>query len=477
MEQIELLFGVSVALYKTLIKPQNMSKINSEFENLLPIEQLALLYKQSFAAFVATIAVLVYILFWINDLVNITSLSLWVSAILALNVYLLIWIYFVNRATKVAQISSKQSKRFILIYQVQAVLHGFSWGMLPFLLAELSTPEMKFFAYIVLCGMAAGAIGTTAMIYRIYLSFMLPLMLPVILTQLFFQHNFELFSRNTLVMLIIFVISLIVLAHTHFASVKRSIHLMLENKKLLNDVTESFEKAHTASEAKSGFLANMSHELRTPLNAIIGYSEIIYENVEDNDFKTIPDDAKKITKAGQHLLSLINNVLDLSKIESGKVEVFVEDINFHHLLNEIKETTEALAVKNRNTYIFNIADNLSIIKTDRTKLLQILFNIIGNAVKFTKDGHITVSVTQSADSLKVSIVDTGIGMTKNQLDDLTAPFMQADISTTRKYGGTGLGMSITEHLANILGINIQVQSIPNEGTSFELTIPILYKAV
>lgn len=454
-----------------------MSKNNPELENLLPIEQLSLLYKQSFAAFAATIAVLAYIFFWIYGLVNSTSLYLWAGAVIALNVYLLIWIYFVNRATKAAQISSQYAKRFILIYQIQAVLHGFSWGMLPFLLAELSTPEIKFFAYIVLCGMAAGAIGTTAMIYRIYLSFMLPLMLPVILTQLFFQYNFELFSRNTLVMLIIFVISLIVLAHTHFKSIKRSIHLMLENNKLLNDVTESFEKAYAASEAKSSFLANMSHELRTPLNAIIGYSEIIYENVEDDDFKTIPDDAKKITKAGQHLLSLINNVLDLSKVESGKMEVFAEDINFHYLLNEIKEITETLAAKNRNTFIFNVADNLSIIKSDRTKLLQILLNIVGNAVKFTEDGHITVSVTQSANSLNVSIVDTGIGMTKNQLDDLTTPFMQADISTTRKYGGTGLGMNLTEHLAELLGINIQVQSIPNEGTSFELTIPILYKAV
>ena len=452
-----------------------MSKINSELENLLPIEQLALLYKQSFAAFAATIAVLVYILFWIHDLVDTTSLSLWAGAVLTLNVYLLTWIYFVNRATIVTQISSKQAKRFILIYQIQAALHGFSWGMLPFLLINLTTPEMKFFAYIILCGMAAGAIGTTAMIYRIYLSFMLPMMLPVILTQLFFQQNFELFSRNTLVMLIIFVISLIVLAHTHFASIIRSIHLMLENKKLLNDVTVSFEKAYTASQAKSSFLANMSHELRTPLNAIIGYSEIIYENVEDNDFKTIPDDAKKITKAGQHLLSLINNVLDLSKIESGKMDVFIEDINFYHLLNEIKETTEALAAKNRNSFVFNIAEDLSIIKSDRTKLLQILFNIIGNAIKFTEDGHITVSVNQSTDSLKVSIVDTGIGMTKDQIVDLTTPFMQADISTTRKYGGTGLGMNLTEHLATLLGIKINVQSTPNVGSSFELIIPLLFK--
>lgn len=453
-----------------------MSKTDTELKNILLFEQLALLYKQSFTAFAATIAVLLYILFWIYDLVDIYPLSLWVSAVVALNIYLLIWVYFVYSATKDSKLTTKKAKRFILIYQVQAVLHGSSWGALPFLLIELTSPEMKFFAYIILCGMAAGAIGTTAMIYRIYLSFMLPMMLPVILTQLFLHDNFFLFSRNTLEMLIIFVIAVLVLAHTHFESIKRSIALIVENNKLLDDVTKSYVRTEAASQAKSSFLANMSHELRTPLNAVIGYSEIIYDNAQDNDFKTIPSDAKKITKAGQHLLSLINNVLDLSKIESGKMDVFVEDINIYHLLNEIKETTEALVYKNKNTFIFNVPENLSTIKTDSTKLRQILFNIIGNAAKFTEDGEITISVVEHQNNLQISIADTGIGMSADQLDDLGTPFMQADISTTRKYGGTGLGMSLTEHLADLLGIKVDVQSITNEGTSFELIIPLLYKS-
>lgn len=453
-----------------------MSKTDTELKNILLFEQLALLYKQSFTAFAVTIAVLLYILFWIYDLVDIFPLSLWVSAVVALNIYLLIWVYFVYSATKDSKLTTKKAKRFILIYQVQAVLHGSSWGALPFLLIELTSPEMKFFAYIILCGMAAGAIGTTAMIYRIYLSFMLPMMLPVILTQLFLHDNFFLFSRNTLEMLIIFVIAVLVLAHTHFESIKRSIALIVENNKLLDDVTKSYVRTEAASQAKSSFLANMSHELRTPLNAVIGYSEIIYDNAQDNDFKTIPSDAKKITKAGQHLLSLINNVLDLSKIESGKMDVFVEDINIYHLLNEIKETTEALVYKNKNTFIFNVPENLSTIKTDSTKLRQILFNIIGNAAKFTEDGEITISVVEHQNNLQISIADTGIGMSADQLDDLGTPFMQADISTTRKYGGTGLGMSLTEHLADLLGIKVDVQSITNEGTSFELIIPLLYKS-
>jgi len=454
-----------------------MSNLEIEFNNQLPIEQLSLLYKQSFAAFAATIAVLVYILFWIHDLVDIVLLSLWVATILALNIYLLFWIYFVRQNSINNKIDTARAKRLILIYQVQSVLHGSAWGALPFLLIDLTTPEMKFFAYIVLCGLAAGAIGTTAMIYRIYLSFMLPMMLPVILTQLFLNNNFKLFSLNTLELLIIFVVSLIVLAHTHYDSVKRSIALMVQNKSLLKDATEAYEHSEAASIAKSSFLANMSHELRTPLNAIIGYSEIIHDNAKDNHVDLIPNDADKITKAGKHLLSLINNVLDLSKIESGKIDVYIEDIDMFLLLKEIKATTETLITRNKNHLIFEVPENVGILKSDDTKIRQILLNIIGNAAKFTEHGEIAIKVEKDSDSLKLSISDTGIGMNEEQLKKLTLPFMQADISTTKKYGGTGLGMSLTEHLADVLGIAINVESVPNEGTCFDLTIPLIYKPV
>lgn len=450
--------------------------LNTELKSQIPIQQLTLLHKQSAAAFFATIAVLLYIIFRVHDLVETKPLSMWVSAVVVLNIYLLIWMHFVDLATKNTDIDHKRAKQFILIYQIQSLMHGFTWGMLPFLLVELTTPEMKFFSYLVICGMAAGAIGTTAMIFHIYLSFVLPMMVPIIFTQLFFSETFSLFSLSTLELLIIFVISVIVLARTHYESVKRSITLMVENKLLLSNATQSYERAEAASQAKSSFLANMSHELRTPLNAVIGYSEIIHDNAKDKCFESIPKDAKKISTAGQHLLSLINNVLDLSKIESGKMEVFVEDINIEHLLSEIKETTEALINKNKNTFIFNIQNNLSIVKTDSTKLRQILFNIIGNAAKFTEHGEINVVLTFSSDNLKLSISDTGIGMTQEQLADLTTPFTQADISTTRKYGGTGLGMNLTKHLADILGIEIDVQSTPNKGTCFNLIIPLVYKA-
>jgi len=447
-----------------------MSNLKPEAKDSLPVEQLALLYKQSLAAFVATLAVLSFILFWAHDLVDGNVLSLWTGAILVMNVYLLIWMYYVRHDS---QIDTIKAKHFINIYQIQSILHGFSWGFFPFLLIEITAPDMKFFSYVVLCGMAAGAIATTAMIYRIYLSFMLPMMLPVILIQLFFGDAFNLFSITTLQLLIIFVISLMVLAHSHNESILRSITLHIENEYLLKEATDSYKKAEAANSAKSSFLANMSHELRTPLNAVIGYSEMIADCAEDNDFKSVPKDAKKITIAGKHLLALINNVLDLSKIESGKMDVYIEEINIYHLLFGIKATTEALVSRNKNTFIFDVPENIDTVKSDSTKLRQILLNIIGNAAKFTSSGEVAIKVTADTDNLIIIISDTGIGMTEQQLNDLTTPFTQADISTTREYGGTGLGMSL-ENLAELLGITMAVKSTPDKGTRFELTIPLEY---
>ena len=451
-----------------------MQNPETELEDQLPIEQLTLLFKQSFSAFAATIAVLLYILFWVHDSIDTYTLSLWVGAVVFLNAYLLAWMYFVHQANIKSELDTLKAKQFISMYQIQAVLHGSTWGYIPFLFIELSSPEMKFFAYIILCGMAAGAIGTTAMIFRIYLSFMLPMMLPTIFSQMLLTDSFSLFSKNTLGVLIIFVISVIVLAHVYYESILRSISLMVENKKLLRDTTQDFEKADAASIAKSNFLANMSHELRTPLNAIIGYSEIIHDDAKDENLNEISKDANKITLAGKHLLSLINNVLDLSKIESGKMEIFIEDINIHHFLNEIKESIENLISKNKNAFVFDLPEDINIIKSDSTKLRQILYNIIGNAAKFTSHGEVLVKVTTQTNSLVMTISDTGIGMTEEQLNDLSSRFTQADISTTRRYGGTGLGMNLTKHLTDLLKIKLSVESIPDKGTTFELVIPLNY---
>jgi len=449
---------------------------NSNLNKLVPVEQLSFLYKQSITALFATLAVLLYVYLWLQDLANQSSILLWVSSILICNIYLIIWLYFVHRSRTTTSISTQKANNFINIYQVQAVLHGTSWGALPFILIGQNSSEMGFFAYLVLGGMAAGAISTTAVIFRIYLSYMLPLTMPIIFTQLFFYDKLSIFNPNTLELYIIFIVSLMVLAHSYYKSSLRSISLVIKNKQLLSDITYAYEETKIASKAKSDFLANMSHELRTPLTAIIGYSEIINEDISVKHYDSLSDDINKVIKSGEHLLSLINNILDLSKIESGKMDVYIENINIETLLEELKSTTESLVRNNNNALTISNISNTSNIKSDSTKLYQILLNIISNAAKFTSDGKIEIKVTSEPQNIKMIISDTGIGMNEEQLSKLTQPFMQGDISTTKKYGGTGLGMNLTKNLTDILKIKLKVHSVPNQGTSFELIIPVDYNS-
>ena len=233
------------------------------------------------------------------------------------------------------------------------------------------------------------------------------------------------------------------------------------------------EKANEANKTKSQFLANMSHELRTPLNAIIGLTEMLKEDAIDDELDDFIEPLDRVFNAGKHLLALINDVLDLSKIEAGRIELFNETFELRLVIEEIVKTSQPLADKNNNKLNINFQKELDMVTADQTRLKQVILNLISNACKFTEKGEITLKVekkkNKSGDLISISVSDTGIGMTKEQMNRLFNSFVQADSSTTRKYGGTGLGLTISKQLAIMMGGDVTVRSEMNKGTTFTAT--------
>ncbi len=229
--------------------------------------------------------------------------------------------------------------------------------------------------------------------------------------------------------------------------------------------------AEAASKAKSQFLANMSHELRTPLNAIIGYSEMLQEEADDLGTPEIKPDLQKIHGAGKHLLGLINDILDLSKIEAGKMTLYLETFEVQTLLNEVAATVQPLINKNGNQLTLEVAPEIGSMRADVTKVRQALFNLLSNASKFTDKGSITLRARRQGADLVFDVIDSGIGMTPEQVGRLFQAFAQADASTSKKYGGTGLGLALSRKFCQIMGGDLTVASEAGKGSTFTATIP------
>jgi PAS domain S-box-containing protein len=246
-----------------------------------------------------------------------------------------------------------------------------------------------------------------------------------------------------------------------------------ERKRVHEDLLETKRLAEAANRAKTEFLANMSHELRTPLNAIIGYSELLQEEAQDRDDDNLNEDLNKVRNAGRHLLGLINNVLDLSKVEAGKMEADIQETELGILLSEVADTVRPLFDDRNNVLEVANETTAAVIYTDSQKLRQSLLNLLGNAAKFTRDGVVRLEVTQEPEGwLNFIVSDTGIGMSADQLNKILQPFAQADTSTNKRYGGTGLGLAITKSFAELLGGRLEVESQLGQGSRFMISLPV-----
>ncbi|MGL5062303.1 MAG: PAS domain-containing sensor histidine kinase, partial [Microcoleus sp.] len=278
----------------------------------------------------------------------------------------------------------------------------------------------------------------------------------------------------------------------------------ITERKRSEEFRQAAEAAEAANRSKSIFLANMSHELRTPLNAIIGYSELLQEDAQELGAEEFTDDLKRISTAGQHLLALIQDILDFSKIEAGHMKLHLETFNILNLVEEVTSTIGPLADKNENILEVHCADDIGSMKTDLTRLRQCLFNLLSNAAKFTKTGLVSLTVTRefgisqqavrqpkelevednnfaafspdlplsaSDEWIVFTVKDTGIGMSDEQLARIFEPFTQADSSTTKKYGGTGLGLTITKKFCEMMGGDIIAISELDKGSTFTIRLP------
>jgi signal transduction histidine kinase len=250
--------------------------------------------------------------------------------------------------------------------------------------------------------------------------------------------------------------------------------IAIENVRLFDEIQDKNRQLELASQNKSQFVSSMSHELRTPLNAIIGLTEMIVSNSGRFGAEKVLEPLKRVNAAGTHLLGLINQVLDLSKIEAGKLELNHESVSVVPLIDEVIGTAGQLAEKNKNRLVVEAESNLGTIKVDPMRLRQILLNLLSNACKLTKQGEVKLKagrVANGGDWIELAVSDTGIGMTPEQQGKLFAEFTQADSLTARKFGGTGLGLAISRRLARMMGGDVTVASEPGKGSVLTVRLP------
>ena len=448
------------------MQAKNNNTGNSE-EHTYLAEQLGQLARQTSNALISALAAMVFVLYVVSDVLDIEQLLLWAGLVLMANLYLYFWNQYYQRLG-----TGNNLHTFLYTYQLQSIAHGLLWGGLPFMLVEVKTAELQFLAYYVICGMAAGAVAITGMIYRIYLSFMLPMLLPIILYQLIGQNNI-MFDNGGLGILIIFFLAMLSLSYAHYESVLRGIRLMFENEMLLDDLRDAYHRSEKANKAKTDFLSNMSHELRTPLNAIMGFSSLLITFSKSKRPEKTREFASNISEAGKHLSALINQVLDLTSIESGETKVELKPLPLASIMQECIQLLMPMA-ENQQVILRHesnvCSDNHQYILGDELRLRQVLINLISNAIKYNvKSGKVTVRCVFQNNSVMVEVIDTGLGIAKADQPSIFNPFSRAHLDAHVE--GSGIGLAVTKKNLTLMNSEICFQSRYGEGSRFWFVLP------
>ena len=390
--------------------------------------------------------------------------------------------------------SEKGGPRSATVLAICMGAMGLTWGSFAITATIYGNSNALAYAFAIIGGVSSGAVSLSSSLLWGSIAYLIWPVSLMIVCCVWLGGQFYIFAA---LMLLVYFLLMTMQARNAEEAICRGIEHQLLNTDLVKRLKQETKAAQTANieteaarqraelahkeaeeanQTKSAFLANMSHELRTPLNAIIGYSEMLIDDIVDEgaDDSSLAD-LEKIKSAGKHLLGLINDVLDLSKIEAGKVELEYDAIDVRQLMDQVCSTTQHLMSANRNQLVLNMPPDIGSIESDITRLRQVLFNIMSNAAKFTRDGVITLDVLRSHDSadierLVVHVTDTGIGMSMEQMDKLFQPFVQADSATTRKYGGTGLGLVISRRLCRMMGGDVTLQSELGKGSCFTVSV-------
>lgn len=434
------------------------------------IEQVNQLHRQSVNALVATMVVLFYVAYRIHGELPDRDLWTWVTIIGLINVYLLIWIWRVRSQG----INQQNVRRFLLAYQLEALLHGTAWGMLPFILANSQDSLHQLFSYYVICGMAAGAIATTGMIYRIYLSFMLTMMLPSIIWQIF-ELGVDIFDMGAIGLLIIFVVAMLFLSHAHNVSIVRGIRLLQQNEELVNSLREEAHRADAANRAKSEFLSNTSHELRTPLSAIMGFSNLLMKIRSQDLPKRAREYVRNIHHAGSHLSELINQVLDLARIETDKADAQAQAVHLESLLGETLQLMRPLAEEHQvslsqiDTEQHRLPQDIYV-KADPLRLRQVMLNLLSNSIKYNHaGGRVDVSYRLESGRAWIEVRDTGLGIPRDKHQEIFTPFTR--VHPHLNLEGSGIGLAVTQKNLQMMGSEIELDSVEGKGSCFRFALP------